>query len=210
MSAATELRVIGAGLPRTGTTSLKAALEQLLGGRCYHMFELFDDLDAGLLWWQALDGDLDSLRTVLGDCTAAIDWPAALFWRELIEIFPDALVVLSHRESADVWWQSVDRTVWAMMRLADSEQAFPEFNVKMRTKAGLGDDWDTPAVAKQCYLDLYDEVVAVVPSERLVLWQASDGWSPLCNALELPEPDGDFFHLNTSAEFRSHAGLEST
>jgi len=171
------------------------------------MFELFDNYDAGLLWWQALDGDMDALRTVLADYGAAVDWPASLFWRELIEVHPDAIVVLSHRESADVWWQSVNRTVWAMMRRPDQEQAFAEFNVKMRAKAGLGPDWDVPDAAKANYQALYDEVVATVPSERLVLWQASDGWEPLCSALDVPVPGGDFFHLNTSAEFRERGGM---
>ena len=202
------LRVIGAGLPRTGTTSLKAALEQLLGEPCYHMFELFNDLEAGISWWQALDGDRDKLTSVLEGYGAAIDWPASLFWRELREMYPDALVVLSHRGDAETWWGSVDRTVWATMRNPDAEPTIAEFNAKMRSKAGLGDDWDDPSAAQAHYQLLYDEVVATVPADKLLIWQAADGWGPLCAALGVPVPDTAFPHLNTGAEFRERAKLD--
>jgi len=204
---ATALRVIGAGMPRTGTTSLKSALERLLGQRCYHMLELFEDFDAGLLWLQALEGDRDALHSVLANFGAAVDWPASLFWRELRELYPEAIVVLSHRDSAEEWWDSVNRTVWATMRRPDQYPAFAEFNTKMRIKAGLGDDWDVPSVAKRHYQDLFDEVVATVPPDQLVVWRATDGWEPLCAALDVPVPEDDFFHLNTSAEFRDRANL---
>jgi len=203
------LRVIGAGLPRTGTTSLKAALEQLLGGRCYHMFELFQEQHAGLLWYGALHGDLDALRQVLADFDAAIDWPSSLFWRELHEMYPEAVVVLSHRGTPDAWWESVNKTVWAMMRRPDSEQAFAEFNRDMRLKCGLGADWDDPTAAKQMYQALYDQVVATVPAEQLVVWQPSDGWEPLCNALQVPTPHEPFPHHNTRSQFRKLAKLDA-
>lgn len=201
------LKVIGTGLPRTGTTSLKAGLERLLGERCYHMTELFGDFDAGLKWVQALQGDEDALRSVLADYGAAVDWPSAVFWRELITEHPDAVVIHSHRGDAQTWWNSVDRTVWAMMRRPDIEQVFAEFNVMMRDKAGLGGDWDDPAVAMAHYDALYDEVVATVPAERLLIWQPQDGWPPLCEALGVEIPDEDFFHRNTTAEFRERGGL---
>ena len=133
------LKVIGAGLPRTGTTSLKAALEQLLGGDCYHMFEFFERVDEhGLLWWQALEGDLDALDVILDGWAAAIDWPASLFWRELSERHPDAVVVLSHRESVEAWWASVDRTVWASMRAVRDDALVSAWNAKLRAAFGLG------------------------------------------------------------------------
>lgn len=204
-----SLRVIGAGLPRTGTTSLKAGLEQLLGGDCYHMFELMNRVETdGMRWYQALEGDLGVLDALTDGWAAAVDWPAALFWRELAERNPDALVVLSHRGSAETWWDSVDATVWAAMRRPDIEPMFAAFNEQMRAKAGLGDDWDDPEVAKAYYRASYDAVVAEVAPDRLVIWQPSDGWGPLCAALGVPEPDGDFFHNNDRREFRSKAGFE--
>ena len=73
-------------------------------------------MDAAGLWWKALHGDSDSLVAALDGYGAAVDWPAALLWKELHQMNPDALVVLSHRADAATWWQSVNRTVWAMMR----------------------------------------------------------------------------------------------
>jgi len=202
------LRVIGAGLPRTGTSSLKAALELLLHEPCYHMFEVMENTDHGIYWWAALEGDDDSRRKALDGYGAAVDWPAALFWRELMEEDPDALVLLSHRDDAQTWWNSVDKTVWAAMRRPELDPAFAQFNAKMRAKAGLGDDWDTPEAAMAFYDSYVAAVAEAVPADRLVRWQASQGWGPLCEALELPVPEQDFFHNNTTAEFRDRAGFE--
>ena len=185
------LKVIGAGLPRTGTTSLKAALEQLLGGGCYHMFEFFERVDEhGALWWRALEGDLDALDAILDGWTAAIDWPASLFWRELSRRHPEATVVLSHRDSAETWWKSVDRTVWASMRVAQGDPLVAAWNAKLRAAFGLGDDWDDASVAIAAYRRHFDDVVATVPAERLVVWQATDGWEPLCGALGIDVASG--------------------
>jgi len=203
MSAAGELQVIGAGLPRTGTTSLKAGLELLLGGPCYHMFELMQrrEEDDGVLWWAALDGDLDALDKVVHGWAAAVDWPSSLFWRELAERHPNAHVVLSHRGSADTWWQSVDATVWNSMRDHGAMPVIGEFNVKMRTKAGLGDDWADESVAKRYYERQIDEVTATIDPDRLIIWEPSQGWGPLCDGLGLPVPAVAFGHHNTRAEF---------
>lgn len=201
------LRVIGTGLPRTGTTSLKAALEYLLGEPCYHMLELMENREAGAHWMAALHGDRAALGQVLDGYGAAVDWPSSLFWRELVEEHPDALVVMSHRDDAATWWRSVDRTVWAQMRRPDDEQKFPEFNTMMRAKARLGDNWDEPASAMASYEALIEEVTTTVPADRLVMWQASQGWGPLCDALDMPVPEADFFHLNTTETFRDRAEM---
>lgn len=202
------LRVIGAGLPRTGTTSLKAALEQLTGEACYHMVEFFPRIDThGAGWTKALKGDPSQLPSMLEEFGAAIDWPASLFWRELVDLHPNALVIMSHRASPAAWWKSVDRTVWYSMRHSD----FPEwdaFAALMRTKAGFGEDWDDPDVAKAHYEALIAELTEAVPSERLLLWQPGDGWEPLCAALGADVPDEPFPRLNDTAEFRALSGWD--
>ena len=196
-----SLRVIGAGLPRTGTTSLKSALEQLLGGPCYHMFEFFPRAKQdGALWWAALDGDLDALAKVTADWTAAVDWPASVLWRELAELHPEAPVVLSHRGDSATWWRSVDATVWETMR-TPSTGTIEAWNAKLRQTAGLGDDWDNEGAARAFYDQHMRTVVDTIDADRLLIWKASEGWEPLCAALDLPVPDGDFMHKNSTAEF---------
>src|SRR5262245_4855487 len=98
------LRVIGAGLPRTGTASLSKALEHLLGGRCYHMSVIpGHPFDLGDGWDTALADGRPDWDLVFDGFIAAVDWPASAFWRELSEAFPDALVLLSTRDSAQTW-----------------------------------------------------------------------------------------------------------
>ena len=198
----TQLRVIGAGLPRTGTTSLKGALEQLLDGRCYHMVELQTRVEEhAMLWYQALEGDDDALDQVLDGWDAAVDWPASTMWRRLADRHPDALVVLSHRGSPSAWWASADVTVWDAMRGAVDNPMIGAFNAKMRENAGFGDDWNEQSAACAHYERHHAEVVEAIDPERLLIWQPTDGWEPLCAALGVDVPDGPFFHHNDRAEF---------
>src|SRR5262245_30533556 len=106
-----SLHVIGAGLPRTGTASLVIALERLVGGRCYHMSMIHGHpFDFGPGWELALAGVKPDWDEVFDGFVAAVDWPASMFWQELSEAYPDALVLLSTRDSADTWWHSCDET----------------------------------------------------------------------------------------------------
>ncbi len=100
------IQLIGAGLGRTGTHSLKLALEQLLGGTCHHMMEVFSHPDEVPVWDAAMRGEPVDYPALLGDYCAIVDYPGAAVWRELADAFPDAPVLLSTRESAQVWWDS--------------------------------------------------------------------------------------------------------
>ena len=101
------LRVVGAGLPRTGTASLTVALEQLLGGRVAHMSTIpGHPFNLGPGWDQALAGETPDWAQLFDGYTAAVDWPASMFWRELSDAYPAALVLLSVRDRAESWWQS--------------------------------------------------------------------------------------------------------
>ncbi len=205
-------QVIGAGLPRTGTASLKQGLERLLGGRCYHMFELQGRTEEdGVRWVQALEGDRAKLAAVLDGWAAAVDWPASILWREAAEMFPDAKVLLSHRGSADAWWASAEVTVWeAMARTeAGDDDIIRYFNRLMRRVAGLPQQgWNEPDQAKAWYDRHYGEVIETIPPERLIVWEPSQGWEPLCAGLGLDVPDEPFGHHNTKAEFRERGGFD--
>src|SRR5438105_250833 len=106
------LRVVGAGLGRTGTMSLKLALERLLGAPCYHMVEVFSHPEHVPAWHAAAQGRMPDWDQLFAGYAAAVDWPSAAFWPELIEAYPEALVVLSVRDS-ESWWQSAHETIFA-------------------------------------------------------------------------------------------------
>ena len=108
------LQIIGAGLGRTGTTSLKLALEELLGGRCYHMLEVRERPGDPDVWGDAYEGRLPNWKTFFEGYQAAVDWPSAPFWRELSEAFPDAPILLSVRD-ADGWWKSAANTIFVAL-----------------------------------------------------------------------------------------------
>ena len=104
------LQLIGAGYPRTGTTSLRAALGQLLGAPCYHMKELFAHREHIGVWRDAYQGRLPDWDTFLAGYAAGVDWPVSCFWRELARAYPDAIVLLSHRSTPEEWFGSMDST----------------------------------------------------------------------------------------------------
>src|ERR1700731_2339994 len=99
-----DLRVVGAGLGRTGTHSLKVAFEQLLGGPCYHMVEVLGRPDQRAVWASAARGEDIDWADFLSPYAATVDWPAAAFWKELSAAWPDAVIVLSTRKDAASWW----------------------------------------------------------------------------------------------------------
>lgn len=199
------LRVIGAGLARTGTTSLKLALEQLLGGPCYHMFELYAHPAHIPLWQRAAHGTPD-WDAFLSGYRAAVDLPAAAFWAELAAANPDALIILSVRDSAQQWWDSASQTVFDPARPAPEPgtpmASFLEMITGvMQSRLGMRDLADKAAMIA-AYRRHNDAVRATVPPGRLLEWRPRDGWAPIAAALGLPAPNQPFPKANTRAEFR--------
>jgi hypothetical protein len=202
------LKVVGAGLGRTGTSSLKAALEQLLGGRCYHMSEVFQHPDHAALWTAAAGGDTGAAVRATDGYVAAVDWPAAPFWEGLAAANPEAVILLSTRPTDEEWWASASKTIF--VNLAEPAEAW---KAKHPEQAAWRDMWE--AVAGETftpnYLDRdaamarYEEhnadVRAKADPARLLDWRATDGWEPLCAALDLPVPADPFPHLNTSDDW---------
>jgi hypothetical protein len=210
------LRVVGAGLGRTGTHSLKVALEELLGGRCYHMMETFGRPEDFPVWTEAARGNDPDWAAFLTEFDAAVDWPAAAFWRELTEAFPDAIVLLSSRSSADAWWKSANDTIFQTVHRPmppSDDPAFPIFQAQREMVLAMfatrfTPDWTDETAAKAAYEAHNAEVRATVAPERLVDWCPGDGWEPICAALGLPVPDEPFPHVNTTDDFRAMVGME--
>jgi fermentation-respiration switch protein FrsA (DUF1100 family) len=198
-----SLRVVGAGLPRTGTRSLSRALERLLDGRCYHMRDVpGHPFDLGPEWERALSGAAPDWDRIYAGYVAAVDWPTSAYWAELAQAYPDAIVLLSTRDNARTWWESMDRTVLAAARswtpAADGRASALD---RLLERLAGRPEWDDARTLTAAYQRHVEEVRATVPAERLVAWQPEDGWAPLCRALRVDEPAEPFPWSNRRADW---------
>jgi hypothetical protein len=204
------LKIIGAGLGRTGTTSLKQALEELTGSRCYHMLEVRERPADPDIWGDAYEGKLPDWQAFYDGYDATLDWPSAPFWPQLAEAFPNAPIILSVRD-VDSWWKSVSNTIFIAM----ATYFAPDAPADGWTRMGRGmlttftPDWQNEAAAKAAYLAYNDHVRVTAPRNRLVEWNPSDGWEPICAALDVEVPDRPFPFVNTMAEVRAELGLDA-
>ncbi len=200
------LRVIGAGLGRTGTNSLKLALERLLQKPCYHMWEVFSHPDHAPIWTAATQGEFPDWDAFLGDYGATIDFPAAAFWPELMAAYPQSLVLLSVRDT-DAWWDSCRRTIFSTEFPAPPAPIAEMIDHMWRERftAKIDDE----ALTKAAFEAFNDRVRQAVPPERLLEWRPGDGWGPLCAALGVAVPDDPFPHVNTSGSFMQERSTSS-
>ena len=193
-----SLRVVGAGLGRTGTLSLKLALQQLLGAPCYHMMEVFPRPEHVRIWRDAALGQPQDWRKVFAGFAATVDWPGCAFWREISATFPDALILLSVRP-AEAWWKSASATIFPAQKKFPAgewhDMAQALFNERFTPRL---DDRDACIAAFERH---NADVRARVPRDRLLEWTATDGWAPLCKALNVPVPAEPFPRVNTTEEF---------
>ena len=201
-----SLKVVGAGVGRTGTHSLKAALEQLLGGPCHHMIEVFAHPDEIPVWTDAIEGRPVDWARLMDGYVAQVDWPGASFWPELLEAHPDALVILSVRDR-DAWYESASNTIFAGLSLPDNEIGPWMVSMKRlladRFCADLGDR----AAMISAFERHNDEVRRRVPPAQLLEWAPQDGWAPICARLGVAVPEDPFPVTNTTAEFRAMLGM---
>ncbi len=199
------LRVVGAGLGRTGTNSLKLALERLLGGRCYHMLELLERPGDTECWERAAAGEPIAWDWLRRDYVATVDFPAAMFWRELLADSPDALVLLSTRESAQIWWESFQRTILRSMsgEVPADRPDWARRAMNLSVLARLTPGWRTETDAIDAYERHNEAVRRTVSRDRLIDWRPGDGWEPICSALGVAVPEEPFPHENTSADFQA-------
>lgn len=198
-----KLRVVGAGLPRTGTASLAIALERLLGGPIYHMSVIpGHPFDLGAGWNQALAGDAPDWDQRFDGYSAAVDWPASMFWPELSAAFPDALVLLSVRDSAETWWQSANETILPVARMAMAPGWSEGRGLLDLLERFTGSkQWDDPETLMAAYERHNARVRQTVPSHKLLEWRVTEGWAPICRALGLPAPDAPFPWVNRRSDW---------
>jgi hypothetical protein len=174
------------------------------------MDEVFSNLDHVPLWRAALADEAPDWNDFLGGYSAALDWPASAFWRDLAAANPDALVVLSVRRDAQTWWRSADRTILEVGRRDELPQYgdwLSLFHELLRSE--IGERWDHPVTAMAAYERHNDGVRREVPPQRLVVWQPEDGWAPICEALGVDVPEEPFPHVNTAEDWeRGHEEAE--
>lgn len=210
------IKVIGAGFGRTGTLSLKVALEELVFSKCYHMMELLEHPSDVKLWSDASNGKPVDWDALFDGYQAIVDYPGYRYYRQLMQHYPDAKVLLSIRD-ADSWYESTFNTIYQagpkgwqklkialslpfsqrlrqlirVFRMAEQDVWFKDFQGK------FGDE----QYAKKIFHQHIEEVKRFVPPERLLVYQVKEGWEPLCQFLDVPIPDKPFPHLNSSATF---------
>ena len=210
------LAVIGAGFGRTGTMSLKLALERLGLGPCYHMFEVLEHPDHDPVWRAATRAEPVDWDALFSGYRSAVDWPVAGFWRELSEHYPQAKFILSVRDS-NAWHASVMQTIFKSITadapIDDEEtrvhRAMVRELILERTFDGRLDD---ARHAIEVYERHNRDVREAFGGDRLLVHVSGDGWQPLCAFLGCAVPDEPYPHRNTRSEFqarrRQRAGQE--
>src|SRR5262245_33341374 len=201
-------KVIGAGLGRTGTLSLKLALEELGFSQCYHMTEVLARMDDARVWDAAARGQPVDWEALFRGYQATVDWPGCSFYAELIRRYPEAKVVLTVRDP-DTWYDSARQTIYYV------RQAFPRWMgplvPRLRHFRRMIDRlvWDgtfhgrfeDKPYAIEVFNRHNEQVRLDVPTDRLLVYQVREGWEPLCAFLGVPVPvDKPFPHLNDAAE----------
>jgi hypothetical protein len=208
------MKVIGVGLGRTGTLSLKVALERLGFGPCFHMRNMLDHLDRLPLWRSAADGHPVDWNAVFAGYESSVDWPGAGFWRELSSFYPSAKIILTVRDP-ERWYDSVRQTIF---QLAGGGPQRPLAQEAAGKVAGVAEVhainrkliWDGPLfqgcfenrdAALRAFAQHNASVRRELSSERLLVYEIAAGWQPLCNFLGVAIPDEEFPHLNDRDEF---------
>jgi len=199
------LEIIGPGFGRTGTNSLKVALEHLGFGPCHHMFEVRDNPERLPDWEAAARGEAVDWDKVFRGYRSQVDWPGARYWRELAQHFPDAKVILSVRDP-DAWFDSVQATI-APFISARGTHPSPHVNAiaEMANQAIVaqvfGNRMSEREHATRVFREHIAEVKSEIPAHRLLTFDLRDGWEPLCDFLEVEVPGIPFPRTNSSKEF---------
>jgi hypothetical protein len=200
------LSVIGAGFGRTGTMSLKLALEQLGMGPCYHMSEVFKNPAAPGYWEAAADGKPVDWEEVFAGYRSTVDWPSATFYKELADAYPDAKVILTVRDP-EAWFMSTQATIFASRIFEDATSDWGRMVLKV-----VGDLFDREMSNKAKLIDVYNRhnetVQRVIPAQRLLVYDLSEGWNPLCRFLGVPVPDEPMPNTNSTEDFKRRLGVE--
>jgi hypothetical protein len=200
------LELIGAGFGRTGTLSMKGAIERLGAGPCYHMLEVHKNPGHAALWHAAAVNGSADWDALLGGYAATVDWPGCNFWQPLAEAYPAAKVLLTVR-SAESWYRSVRGTIYQFLsnpKPGGDDDA--RMHLAMATRIVLEDTFDGRFDDADHAMRVFEEhnarVIRTIPAERLLVYEVGSGWEPLCQFLDVPIPDEDYPHVNKTSDFQ--------
>lgn len=193
------LKVIGAGLGRTGTLSLKLALEHLGFGPCFHMIEIMSDARHQIPLWMNVTAGNPDWDTIFDGFASTVDYPTCSYWRELATYYPKAKVILSTRD-ADDWFRSVSRTILSPGNQAKFSEPPFDKALKPAIFEPFGDRIDDHDFMVEYFRGWEAEVIAALPPERLLVHRLGEGWEGLCEFLEVPVPDEPYPLVNTSKD----------
>ena len=200
-----SLKVIGAGLGRTGTYSLKLALNQLGLGPCHHMEAVIQAMPVQVPLWRSATAGKADWAAIYQGFNSAVDWPTAAFFAELAAAYPSAKFVLTHRD-AESWADSFGSTIYTLLKERFQMQMPPpvldwlDMAAGVIAKNGFVDGMSREQLIAR-FLAHNEAVKAAIPAERLLSYQVKEGWGPLCAFLGLPAPSDPFPRSNDRAEF---------
>jgi len=201
-----SLAVIGSGFGRTGTASLKRALEMLGLGPCHHMEEVLGHPEQVIYWEAAVAGKPVVWDEVFRGYRAQVDWPGAHVWRQLANAYPEAKIIHSVRPE-EAWWTSFSATIGKLLTMPKDSPAPPHIARMMNAMetALVTQTFGCPVSDRAGVLAAYrrrtEEVREAIAPERLLVFDVSEGWGPLSAFLGVPAPDTAFPHINSTAEF---------
>jgi Sulfotransferase domain len=203
---ALALKIIGAGFGRTGTHSLKTAIEILGLGPCHHMYEVRRSSEQITWWTAAARGEAPDWDQVFAGYDSQIDWPGSRYWKELCVYYPDAKVILTVRDPED-WYASIRKTILPASVLGRTEDPDPAGRAgsDIIYKIALEGIFNGRLGDKEYALDVYAKhqrnVIETIPAERLLVYDVKQGWDPLCAFLNVARPETPFPNSNSTAEF---------
>lgn len=200
------LQVIGAGFGRTGTDSLRQALNMLGVGPCHHMHEVMPSEEQRDLWDKKTLGQDIAWDEIFDGFGSAVDWPSAYYWEELMGVYPDAKIILTYRD-LESWWRSYERTILQVLhRIEGSGDLGLAWRILAEGEfSGQHADKDA-CVAR--YNQNIARVKSVVPTERLFIMELGEGWERLCHFLGVDVPAEPYPSGNTTTDFRQNLGLD--
>jgi Sulfotransferase domain len=208
------LKVINAGLGRTGTTSLKAALERLGYGPSYHMFDVIGSADRLEQWEKIVcDAQRPDWEAVFDGFTSAADGPSALYYGPIMEAFPEAKIILTIRDP-EAWYQSTYDTLYQfVLKMGDSPpkgDSIPARIYRLTTALFWDGLFGGRFTDKNHAIDVFHkynhEVVRNVDPDNLLVYDVKQGWEPLCAFLGVDVPPEDFPRANDTEAMRGRLG----